>query len=160
MITSCPHCYNRFKNEYKGYGYEPAVEHSTETLDRLLKEGNLTISSDVNMKVTFHDSCYLGRWNNIYDAPRNIISKIPGVQNIEMIRNREKGFCCGGGGAQLFYEVEGERISKIRIDEAEKTKAEVIVVACPYCNTMFTGEKTELVIMDINELLEKAVKPN
>jgi len=160
MITSCPHCYNSFKNEYKGYGYEPAVEHSTETLDRLLKEGNLTISSDVNMKVTFHDSCYLGRWNDIYDAPRDIISKIPGVQNIEMIRNREKGFCCGGGGAQLFYEVEGERISKIRIDEAEKTKAEVIVVACPYCNTMFTGEKTELVIMDINELLDKAVKPN
>ena len=158
LITSCPHCYNSFKNEYKGYGYEPDVEHSTETLSKLLQEGKLNPGNSLDLTITFHDSCYLGRWNKIYKAPRDLINAIPGVKLIEMERNHEKAFCCGGGGGQLFYEVEeGERISKMRIEEAEKTGASAIVVACPYCNTMFAGENSKLEIMDINQLLDKSV---
>jgi Fe-S oxidoreductase len=159
LITSCPHCYNSFKNEYKGYGYEPDVEHSTVTLSQLLKEGKLKPMVPVETTITFHDSCFLGRWNDIYQAPRDIITSVPGVKLVEMERNQSKAFCCGGGGSQLFYEIEeGERISKMRVKEAEKTGASSMVVACPYCNTMFVGEDSEMSIMDINELLEKSIK--
>ncbi|MBN1682230.1 4Fe-4S dicluster domain-containing protein [Candidatus Bathyarchaeota archaeon] len=160
LVTNCPHCFNSLKNEYKQYDYNIPVEHYVETLENLLKEKKIT-PKNIELKVTYHDSCYLGRWNNIYDAPRNLLSNIPGIKLVEMEKNKEKSFCCGGGGGQLFYEVpEGERISKLRIEQAQKTNTEAIIVSCPYCNSMFKGENTETKIMDLIELLEKSLEIN
>jgi len=159
LITSCPHCFNSLKEEYKQYGFELDVEHHTEVLSKLVADGTLKPEVSVDMKVTFHDSCYLGRWNNIYKEPRDVINAIPGSSLVEMPRNKAKSFCCGGGGAQLFYEIEeGERISAMRMDEAESVNPDAIVVACPHCNSMFRGESRETEILDLAELLEKSIK--
>ncbi|MBM3292158.1 4Fe-4S dicluster domain-containing protein [Candidatus Bathyarchaeota archaeon] len=157
LITNCPHCYNSLKNEYKQYDYNIPIEHYVETIDQLINESKI-IPKKVDLKVTYHDSCYLGRWNSVYDSPRKILSKISGIELIEMEKNREKSFCCGGGGGQLFYEVsEGERISKLRIEQAQKTSAETVVVSCPYCNSMFKGENTQTQVMDLLEIIEKSI---
>ena len=159
LLTSCPHCFNSLKKEYKQYGFELDVEHHTEVLSKLVEDGTLKPMSPVDMKITFHDSCYLGRWNNIYKEPRSVINAIPGSTLVEMPRNHAKSFCCGGGGAQLFYEIEeGERISAMRMDEAEALNPEAIVLACPYCNSMFRGESRETEILDLAELLEKSIQ--
>lgn len=159
LLTSCPHCFNSLKEEYKQYGFELDVEHHTEVLSKLVADGNLKPETPVDMKVTFHDSCYLSRWNDIYKEPRDVINAIPGSSLVEMPRNKAKSFCCGGGGAQLFYEIEeGERISSMRMDEAESVNPDAIVLACPHCNSMFRGESRETEILDLAELLEKSIK--
>lgn len=159
LITSCPHCFNSLKKEYSQYGCELDVGHHSEVLSDLVKNGTLKPEAPVDMKVTFHDSCYLGRWNNIYEEPRDVINAIPGSNLVEMPKNHAKSFCCGGGGSQLFYEIEeGERISAMRMDEAESVNPDAIVLACPYCNSMFRGESRETEILDLAELLEKSVK--
>jgi Fe-S oxidoreductase/nitrate reductase gamma subunit len=158
IVTGCPHCFNSLKNEYQQYNCALKVEHSTETLEHLINESKIIPENPVNLTVTYHDSCYLGRWNDIYDSPRNVLSAIPGVKLVEMERTRGNAFCCGGGGAQLFYEIKrGDRISKIRMAEAQKTSAEALIIACPYCSSMFKGEKTDLKLMDLTELLEKTI---
>ncbi len=124
-----------------------------------MADGTLKPESPVDMKVTFHDSCYLSRWNDIVKEPRSVINAIPGSTLVEMPRNKAKSFCCGGGGAQLFYEIEeGERISSMRMDEAESVNPDAIVLACPHCNSMFRGESRETEILDLAELLEKSIK--
>ena len=160
VLTSCPHCFNSLKNEYKQYGCQLSVEHHAQTLYELVRKGRLKPTEPVKLKLTFHDSCYLGRWNKMYREPRDIVAAIPNASLLEMRRNREKAFCCGGGGARLFYEVDKEeRISSIRIREAMETKADALLVTCPYCNSMFRGEAKEIRILDIAELLDQAIKP-
>ena len=159
LVVNCPHGYNVFKHEYPQYGFKVDVIHHSQLLYRLIKEGRIQIKrKDENTQITFHDPCYLGRWNGIYDEPRFIIKS--SIRNlIEMPRSREKSFCCGGGGGQLFFEVKkGERISKIRMKEALETGAKTIGVACPFCKIMLNSEATEGVkVLDISEILYSAL---
>ncbi|MCE4624649.1 MAG: (Fe-S)-binding protein [Desulfurococcales archaeon] len=182
LLVHCPHGYHVFKNEYKKYidylrqneeTRELAdvlerleVEHHSVVLSRLIKEGKIKPVKGLDYSVTFHDPCYLGRWNGHYDEPRLVLRSIPGLRIREMPRSRDKSFCCGGGGGHMFYEIKrGERIARIRAKEAAETlekiggEKRVVAVACPYCNTMFRGEAEDFgfEVKDIAELLGEAV---
>ena len=159
LIVNCPHGYNVFKHEYREYGLELDVVHHSQVLSKLVREGRLkTVKKDV--KVTFHDPCYLGRWNGVFDDPREVINSVVGGQLIEMPRNRENSFCCGAGGGQMYYEVKkGVRIGSIRYKEALDTGAKVICTACPYCKIMLASEsKGEAEIKDISEILAESIE--
>ncbi|MFF2483136.1 (Fe-S)-binding protein [Paenibacillus sp. NPDC058071] len=166
IVTVCPHTYNAFKNEYPDFGLpqEVTVEHHSELLARLLKEGRLAPRYPVDEKVTYHDSCYLGRYNGVYDAPRQVLAAIPGVSLTEMERSRKTGMCCGAGGGLMWMEENsGVRVNKARTAQALETKASVIGSACPYCLTMMedglkmldAAERTAA--KDIAELLAASV---
>lgn len=164
IVTIDPHAYNIFKNEYPDFGLEAEVFHHTELLARLIEEGRLKPQHQVNEKITFHDSCYLGRYNEVYDPPRAILKSIPGVTLIEMERSRENGMCCGAGGGLMWMEEDaGQRINVARTEQALKTDPSVISSGCPYCLTMLSdGTKAKEVedavkTYDVAELLEKAV---
>jgi Fe-S oxidoreductase len=138
VVTTCPHCYNTLKNEYPQFGGSYDVVHHTELLQGLLQSGRLKLSKASREKVAFHDSCYLGRYNNIYDAPRNLLSAA-GSQLLEMPRSRDRGFCCGAGGARMFMEEkEGKRVNVERTEEALRLDPATIATACPFCMTMLT----------------------
>ncbi len=165
IIATSPHCYNTLKNEYPEMGGEFDVLHITEILHRLLKDGRIRPRKKLNMKVTYHDPCYLGRYNDIYEVPREIIKAIPGIELVEMSRNRENSFCCGGGGGNLWVEYPGDtRPSEIRIREAVETGAELLVVSCPFCLIMFEDAiKTQKLderirVVDIVELLMESLE--
>ncbi|RAS86749.1 hypothetical protein A4U60_07345 [Priestia endophytica] len=164
IITIDPHAYNTFKNEYPDFGFKGNVYHHTEILAFLLKEKKLVPKYEVNESITFHDSCYLGRYNEVYEPPREILKAIPGVNVLEMERNREKGMCCGaGGGLMWMEETAGSRINVTRTEQALEVKPTVISSGCPYCLTMLSdGTKAKEVedkigTYDVAELLEKAV---
>ncbi|WP_339229793.1 heterodisulfide reductase-related iron-sulfur binding cluster [Aeribacillus sp. FSL K6-2833] len=164
IVTIDPHAYNIFKNEYPDFGFEAEVYHHTELLAKLLKEKKLVPKYEVNETITFHDSCYLGRYNEIYDPPREILASIPGVKVVEMERNRETGMCCGAGGGLMWMEEDtGVRINVARTEQALAVNPSVISSGCPYCLTMLTdGTKAKEVenkvkTYDVAELLEKAV---
>lgn len=164
IVTIDPHAYNIFKKEYPDFGLEAEVYHHTELLYELVKEGRLKPKYEVNEKITFHDSCYLGRYNDVYDPPREILKAIPGVTLIEMDRNREKGMCCGAGGGLMWMEEDtGHRINVSRTEQALAVNPSVISSGCPYCLTMLSdGTKAKEVeetvkTYDVAELLEKAV---
>lgn len=160
LIVNCPHGYNVFKHEYPQYGFKIDVIHHSQLLTKLIHEGKIKIREKVeNGAITFHDPCYLGRWNGIFDEPRNVIEAASSDPLIEMPRSRERSFCCGGGGGQLFFEVKrGERISKLRMNEAISTGAKVVGVACPFCKIMLNSEATEdIKVLDIAEILESAL---
>lgn len=164
IITIDPHAYNTFKNEYPDFGFKGNVYHHTEILASLLKEKKLVPKYEVNESITFHDSCYLGRYNEVYEPPREILKAIPGVNVLEMERNREKGMCCGaGGGLMWMEETAGSRINVTRTEQALEVKPTVISSGCPYCLTMLSdGTKAKEVedkigTYDVAELLEKAV---
>ena len=138
------------------------VEHHTVALARLLRRGAIKASPELRATVTYHDPCYLGRWNGVFEEPRYLIRASKGVIYGEMPRSRERSFCCGGGGGQLFYEIKrGKRISRVRSEEASKTLSKlgggdkVLAVACPFCNTMFRGEAESLgfKVKDVAEIL-------
>lgn len=159
IVTTCPHDYNTLKNEYKSLGGDYQVQHHTEFIDQLIKDGDLVIQGGIDKKVTYHDPCYLGRANNIYDPPRNLISILKS-QILEMKRSRRKSFCCGAGGSQMFKEPENgtQDININRTEEALSLDPDIIVTACPFCNTMMTDGvkslsdgKTE--VLDIAELI-------
>ena len=154
LVVNCPHGYNTFKNEYKDYGVELDVIHHTQLLRMLLEEGRIRVKNN-GLDVTYHDPCYLGRWNREFESPRKLIKAVVGDKLREMERSRENSFCCGAGGGHMFFEIKrGERVSKIRYAEAVKTGAKVLCTACPFCKTMFDSEsKGELKIMDISEFL-------
>ena len=164
IVTIDPHAFNIFKNEYPDFGLEAEVYHHTELLAQLVKEGKLVPKYEVNEKITFHDSCYLGRYNDVYDPPREILKSIPGVTFIEMERNHERGMCCGAGGGLMWMEEEtGHRINVARTEQALEVNPTVISSGCPFCLTMLTdGTKAKEVeedvkTYDVAELLEKAV---
>ncbi len=164
IITLCPHGFNTFKNEYHQFGGNYEVFHHTEFLWNLFKEGKLKWKTGVKMTATYHDSCYLGRHNNIYDAPRKLLESIKNVKLVEMERTREKSFCCGAGGGRMWMEETiGTRINHMRIDQAASTNASVVATACPYCLTMLgdaikeKGMENKMAAFDLAELLEKAL---
>jgi Fe-S oxidoreductase/nitrate reductase gamma subunit len=161
IVTACPHCFHSLKNEYPQFGGNFEVKHHTQFIEELLTEGKITLKSDlINNKLTYHDSCYLGRYNEIYDSPRNTLKFLSGNNLKEMQRNKSKGFCCGAGGGRMFLEdEEGGRINEERTREALETGADTIASACPFCMTMMTDgvkhfQKTETVqVKDIAEII-------
>ncbi len=162
IITACPHCFNVLKNEYPDLGGKYELIHHTQLLQQLLDEGRLQVEGGFfkGKRITYHDSCYLGRANGVYEAPRRVLAELEG-ELIEMQRNRSKGFCCGAGGAQMFKEEEkGERrINQERTDEALETGAEIIAVNCPFCLTMMEDglkardKQEEVMVYDLSELI-------
>ncbi len=167
IVTHCPHCLNTLKNEYTQFGGDYEVIHHTELLSKLVKEGKLKPESAGDEKrVVYHDSCYLGRYNDIYDPQRDILGAMPDVKLVEAERNRQKGLCCGAGGGQMWMEMDvGERVNYIRTDELLETKPEVIAVACNFCMTMVDdgvkgrdkGDDVE--VLDLAELLDRRTGP-
>ncbi len=137
VIASCPHCFNTIKNEYPQLGGHFEVVHHTQLIWRLVREGKLDLKSAARMKITFHDSCYLGRYNDEYDAPREALKAVPGLELVEMERSKQTGMCCGAGGARMYMEEKiGTRVNQLRVEQAMETKPEAIVVSCPFCLTM------------------------
>jgi Fe-S oxidoreductase len=163
IVTACPHCFNTLKNEYPSLNGTYEVMHHTEFLKSLLDAGKLTISGGEfkGKKITFHDPCYLGRANNVYEAPRDLIKKLD-AELVEMKRSRANGFCCGAGGAQMFKEPEKgtKDINIERTEDALETQAEIIAAGCPFCNTMLTDgvkiKENSTPVLDIAELIANA----
>lgn len=162
IVTGCPHCFNTLKHEYPQFGGDFEVNHHTGFIADLVQEGRLEAGKSIaGGVVTYHDSCYLGRYNDVYDAPRRLLGSIPGVKLAEMERNRERGFCCGAGGGHLWLEEQktGRRINEMRAEQAMAVNAGTVATACPYCLQMFEDglklkEADETVkVMDITELL-------
>lgn len=163
IVTACPHCFNTLKNEYPELGGHYDVIHHTTFLQQLIDEGKIKLKEGGGFKgkrITYHDSCYLGRSNNIYEAPRKVL-EILDAELVEMKRCRSNGLCCGAGGAQMFKEDEpgNKRINIERADEALELKPNVIAAACPFCNTMITDgvknreKENEVQVLDIAELI-------
>jgi len=165
IFTNCPHCYNTFKNEYPEFGGNYEVHHVHELLAKFIGQGKLKVSGDGLGDITFHDSCYLGRHNNIFEPARNIIDALPGAKRIEMKRSGEWSFCCGAGGGRMFMEeTRGERINDNRAKEAVETGAKTIGVSCPFCMTMMSdglkslGKDEEVQVQELTEILAKRVE--
>ncbi len=164
IVTIDPHAYNTFKNEYPDFGLQAEVYHHTELLAQWVKEGRLKPVHSIEETVTYHDSCYLGRYNEVYEAPRDILKAIPGVNLVEMVRNRETGMCCGaGGGLMWMEETAGSRINVARTEQALAVQPSIIGTGCPYCLTMISdGTKAKEVeetvqTLDVTEILERSV---
>ena len=165
IVTTCPHCFNTLKNEYPSLGGNYKVYHHTQFLKSLLNEGRLKIKGGLykGKKITYHDPCYLGRANNEYEAPRDLIHRLE-AELIEMKRCKSKGLCCGAGGAQMFKDAEKgkKEINIERTEDVKETKTEIVATGCPFCNTMLTdGAKTieeerKISVMDISELIANA----
>jgi len=139
IIASCPHCFNTFANEYTQFGGDYEVVHHTQIIDRLLKEGRITLDQTKQQQetITYHDSCYIGRWNDIFAPPRDILERIPGLKVVEMARNRNEGMCCGAGGGRMWMEEDQPRVNHRRVDQAVATEANKVATACPFCLAMF-----------------------
>lgn len=162
VLVSSPHCYETFKKEY---GIELEPMHTVELFAWLIKDGKLKLSGDLGgATITYHDPCYLGRHNDIYDAPREILNALPGAEFVEMPRNAAESLCCGGGGGKMWVEVEkGERLSDLRVIEADQVGANVLATACPYCVNMLedalksTNLDEKIRVVDISELIAEAL---
>jgi len=166
IVTGCPHCFNTLKNEYPELGGNYEVIHHTQLLEQLFKEGKIQVKGGGEFKgkkITFHDPCYLGRANDIYEAPREVLMKLD-AELVEMKRCKTKGLCCGAGGAQMFKEAEkGDiEINVERTDEALQTNATIIVTGCPFCNTMMTdgvknfNKENDVKVLDVAEMIAQA----
>jgi len=164
IVTSCPHCFNTFRNEYPQFGGRYEVYHHSEFLAGLVNEGKLTAAEKTDLKITYHDPCYLGRHNGVFDAPRRL-TRLLSRSTVEMKQNREHGFCCGGGGGMSFIEEpKDKRVNQERARQALETGANVVAVGCPFCMTMLEdgvnarkGER-DVKVMDIAELLWQSVE--
>ncbi len=164
VLVSSPHCYHTFKHEYPDLGSDFEVIHSTQYLLQLIKDHKLEFTKELNIKVVYHDSCYLGRHNGIYDEPREVLRSIPGLELVEFPDYREDSICCGGGSGRLWMDTEkGQRFSDIRLKQAIDLGVEVLAVACPYCMSMFkdsqltVDEGETIAVKDIAELVKEAM---
>jgi Fe-S oxidoreductase len=164
IVASCPHCFNVMKNEYPALGGHYDVIHHAELLSHLVATGKLTPGVSYTGTVTYHDPCYLGRHNRIFDEPRSVLSAIPGVTEVEMGRCRERGFCCGAGGARMWMEETiGKRVNMDRTEEALGTGADIVSTACPFCMIMLddavkaSGRGDDVSVMDISQVFEKSL---
>jgi Fe-S oxidoreductase/nitrate reductase gamma subunit len=139
LVTACPHCFNTLSNEYPDFGGQYEVMHHTQLIDELLKSGRITIDQAKvqDETITYHDSCYLGRWNDIFAPPRDILEQIPGLKVVEMARSKSEGMCCGAGGGRMWMEEEKPRVNHKRVDQAVETGAAKVATACPFCLSMF-----------------------
>jgi Fe-S oxidoreductase len=164
ILASSPHCYHTFKNEYPEFKVNFDVVHISQYLFELINEGKLKLTKEYGKKVTYHDPCYLGRHNGIYDEPREVLKKIPGLELVEMADSREDSLCCGMGGGRIWMETaKDERFSDLRLEQAIGVGAEVLVTSCPYCITQFedsrlTLKDSEVIqIKDITEILQEVI---
>ena len=166
IVTGCPHCFNTLKNEYPALGGTYEVLHHTQLIQQLIEEGRIRLEgggSYKGKKITFHDPCYLGRGNNEYEAPRELIRKLD-AELVEMKRSRASGLCCGAGGAQMFKEAEpgNKEVNIERTEDALETQATIIAAGCPFCNTMMTDgvkhfeQENNIIVKDVAELIAEA----
>jgi len=166
IVTACPHCFNTLKNEYPELGGKYEVIHHTQLIQELINQGQLVLKNGGTFsgkKITFHDPCYLGRANDVYEAPRELIQKLDS-ELVEMKRCKTKGLCCGAGGAQMFKEAEkgDKEINVERTEEALETDADIIATGCPFCNTMMTdgvklaNKEGSVEVLDVAELIAQA----
>ena len=165
IVTACPHCFNTLKNEYPGLGGDYEVIHHTQLLEGLFKEGKLNVEGGEfkGKKITFHDPCYLGRANDVYEAPRAVLQKLD-AELMEMKRCKAKGLCCGAGGAQMFKEAEkgNKEVNIERTEDALATSPNIIATGCPFCNTMMTdgvknfNKENDIQVLDIAEMIASA----
>ncbi|MDE3030338.1 MAG: 4Fe-4S dicluster domain-containing protein [Acidobacteriota bacterium] len=163
IVASCPHCFNTIKNEYPELGGDYEVIHHSELLGHLVSSGRLTPGASFSGTVTYHDPCYLARHNRVFDAPRSLIDAVPGATSVEMARHRERGFCCGAGGARMWMEETiGKRVNVERTEEALATGADVVGTACPFCMIMLDdavkgqGRDEDVAVLDISQLIERS----
>ncbi len=166
IVTACPHCFSTLKNDYRQYGLELEVIHHTELIEKLIQDGKLKLPRNAELgKTIFHDSCYLGRHNDTYNAPRNVIKAATGNAPAEFGRSRENGFCCGAGGGRMWMEeLTGERINRNRVSEALEQKPDTLCVSCPYCMTMMEDGLKDLgneqvQVKDVAEVVAEALMP-
>jgi Fe-S oxidoreductase len=164
ILVSSPHCYETFKNEYPEFMVHFEVVHMSEFLLQLIEQGRLVLDKKVARKVTYHDPCYLGRHNGIYDPPREVLKKAPGLQLVEMRDHRENALCCGGGGGRIWMDTpKGERFADLRLAQAKEVGAEALVTTCPYCISNFEearlglGDDETLQIKDITEVIAESI---
>jgi len=164
ILVSSPHCYHTFKNEYPEFMVAFEVVHISQYLFELIDEGRIELTKEYRKNVTYHDPCYLGRHNGIYDEPREVLKKIPGLDIIEMPESREDSLCCGGGGGRIWMETpKAERFSDLRLEQAKEVEAEVLVTSCPYCITNFEESRLALEdekgleIKDITEIIQESM---
>jgi Fe-S oxidoreductase len=169
IVATCPHCFNTLANEYPQLGGAYEVVHHTQLLSHLVETGKLTPVTPIEEKITYHDPCFLGRHNKVYSQPRDIMAKVPGVQTQEMHRCKERGFCCGAGGARMWMEERiGKRINTERVDEALETDPDTVSTACPFCLVMLGdainekkssgGARDSLEVVDVSQLLIRSIK--
>ena len=162
IVTACPHCYNTLKNDYPQFGGHYQVMHHSEFLLDLIKSTKLEPKGINNIKVTFHDPCYLGRYNSIYKAPRDVLSSIPGLELVEMKNNRSKAFCCGAGGGRIWMEkIKEQPINRLLVNKALRTECDILASACSLCLTSLTeavnSMESEISSLDIAEIVYDAL---
>ena len=161
IVTDCPHSYHTFKNRYGRTSFE--VHHHSQLLANLIENGRLSFSKQVNRKVIYHDPCFLGKQNNVYEEPRKAIESVPGVELLEFDRSRERSLCCEGSGGRMWIDIPGERLAEIRVRDAVETGADILATACPFCLLTFedavktTRSEGKIKIMDIAEILSLAL---
>jgi Fe-S oxidoreductase len=164
ILVSSPHCYHTFKNEYPEFKVDFEIVHISQYLFDLVNDGRLQFKKDYPKKVTYHDPCYLGRHNGVYDEPREVLRKIPGLEFKELLESRSDSLCCGGGGGRVWMEtLKGERFSDIRIEQALEVGADVLATSCPYCITMLEDSKVtmnvaeKIEVKDITEIIQELI---
>lgn len=167
MITTCPHCFSTLKNDYRQYELDLEVIHHSELIAQLLADGRLSVENDVKAlgKIIFHDSCYLGRHNDVYAAPREVLAKVSGTAPLEFPRQQQNSFCCGAGGGRMWLEERtGTRINLSRVQEALAQNADTVCVACPYCMTMFEDglkdeQANQVKVRELTEIVAEGLLP-
>jgi Fe-S oxidoreductase len=165
VITHCPHCFNTIRNEFPQFGGTYEVLHHSQVIDELIQSGRIKPLKQVAAGVVFHDSCYLGRYNGIMDAPRRALGAVPGLRVVDPPRAQERGLCCGGGGGHMWMEVKAEkRVNIIRTEELLATGAGVVATACPFCLAMVDlgrkvkGAEETLAVKDVSELVNESLQ--